>query len=367
MKNKLSHMQLSKLVLLLGFVAFGPLMKAQSTLALVESSGGCGLVTDCSTNTICFDIMLTPGVTADLQSYNIWVKYPGSGLSYDSDLACITQDGNDNNLDADFSLYRVAGVSGAMQVQAGNPIAIHTICFTYDQLSDINGQTILVGGTVFDVLFSTLTYNNPPSSEPMVPEFPFIMNEESISCLEVLPVQLLSFEARRAGSVAALTWQVAIPYSNGGFDIERSVDGKSFDYIGYVPSGKSQDGKVYTFDDLNPGSGLNHYRLKQTDEDGKYVYSPIRTVLFDQNRFSVVAWPNPATEILNVLVQSAGVSGEIELTMINIAGQILISETIPQETQRKEISLAGIPPGVYQLVAVSGSDRIVEKIIVLDE
>jgi hypothetical protein len=359
-------MQLSKLVLVIGLVAIGHLTKAQSTLALVETSGGCGLMTDCSANTICFDIILTPGVTADLQSYNIWVKYPGSGLSYDSDLACITQDGNDNNLDADFSLYRVAGVSGTTQVQAGSPIAIHTICFIYDQLSDINGQTILVGGTVFDVLFSTLTYNNPPSNEPMVPEFPFLMDEGSISCLEVLAVQLLSFEARKSGNLSALTWQVAIPYENGGFGIERSTDGTVFDNIGYVPSAESYDGKVYTFYDVKPNTGLNHYRLKQSDEDGNSVYSPIRTVLFDQRGLSVVVWPNPASEKLNVHIQSTD-SESIELTILNIAGQEIRQMEIDPHIQHKEVSLSGVLPGVYQLVVKSGDKRIVKRIIVMDE
>ncbi len=337
---------------------------AQSSLALVESSGGCGSVTDCASNTICLDIVLTPGVTAQVLSYNIWVQYPGSGLSYLSDNACITENGNDNDLDT-FGYYRVAGVNGTTQVTQGVPVELHTICLTYDNPEDINNQTIFVGGTVFGVLFSTLTYNNPPSNEPMLDSFPFILDDNSISCLQVLPLQLLSFQAQKYEDHVVLTWATANEFKNSGFEIERSADKDEFTRIGMIPAqGERGATTEYTFSDINPLSSLNYYRLKIIDINGTYTYSPIRTVIFDQYGLSLKIWPNPVEDVLNMEVHGESPDG-YTLMLINVTGQIVYQGIQKAGQNFESLDLTTIAPGVYQLLAESGNERIMKKIIVV--
>lgn len=337
-------------------------VRAQSTLALVESGGACGLVTDCPSNTLCLDIILTPGVTADVQSYNIWVQYVGSGLTYLSDNACITENGNDNNFD---SLYRVSGIQGTMQVTAGVPVALHTICFTYEDPEDFNGQTIFVGGTVFGVLFSTLTYNDPPSNEPMMPEFPFLMDPTSISCLEVLSVDLLSFEARPNGDKASLRWVTTRELDHAGFEIERSADGAHFTSIGFVQAQGGKEAEAeYHFDDNNPVDGINYYRLKQIDKDGNYSYSEIRTVRFGNPGPKMVVSPNPTTHDLKIAIDGEGET-IYKVQMVSASGQVIIEDEITFETHVTHLDVSGVPPGVYSLIAKSDNHTLIEKIVVL--
>lgn len=347
------------------FMCFGTLtLRAQSTLALVESGGGCGLLTDCLQNTLCLDIMLTPGVTADVLSYNIWVQYPGSGLSYASDNACITNNGTDNNLD-DFGFYRVSGVQGTTQVTAGVPVALHTICFTYFEVGEIIGQQILVGGTVFDVLHSALTYNNPPSNEPEMPAFPFILNESSISCA-VLPVTLLSFEAKRVEQTSLLHWVTMDEFNFGQFEIERSSDNIHFTRLGEIfANGGIGKHQSYVFTDRSPVPGINYYRLQMIDRDGKRVASPIRSVLFDTQPGIFTLFPNPIVARQFVIDTDEHITS---IQLYDISGRAMRLDVSDQKALRYEFTLrSSIPAGLYTVVAVTKTGGVLtEKLVVLD-
>ena len=55
-----------------------------------------------------------------------------------------------------------------------------------------------------------------------------------VNDVSVLPVELLSFEAKNNDKTVDLTWTTASEGNNAGFDIERSADGKTFEKIGFV-------------------------------------------------------------------------------------------------------------------------------------
>jgi hypothetical protein len=351
-------------IMIAGSLSFA--VKGQSTLALVESSGdGCGSISDCDANTVCFDIVLTPAVTANLQSYNIWLQYTGTGLSYLSDAACITQNGNDNDQDT-FQYYRVAGINGAQQVMTGVPVIIHNVCFTFDDTDNLDGLTIFVGGTVFDVLFTTLTYNFPPSNEPMVPAFPFLMNSGSVSCLEVLPLGLLSFEAYKEGRMAVLEW-TTVNEEGDIFEIERSVDGVGFQKIGVQPSsGVEGEVKPFTYIDQHPARGRNYYRIQEVGKDGSRASSPIRQVSFDEASQFVSLWPNPVTSRELFVHVSNAYEMETEIRVVSMAGVELFEKKIVGHDIHERLDLRLLTPGVYSLIVESVEERHTEKIVVLE-
>lgn len=337
-------------------------MRAQSTLALVESGGGCGLVTNCLVNTICFDIMLTPSVSAEVLSYNIWVNYEGTDLSYAGDSACITADGNDNDLNSS-GHYRVAGVNGATDVAAGVAVSLHTICFTYPDIDSVNGADITVGGTLFNVLHSPITYNNPASNEPMLPAFPFVINSTTISCI-LLPVKWLSFEAEKTGVQARLTWKTSEELNTVGFEIERSVNGQLFQKIGWVDAKRVQAQiNSYQFIDIDPLQGLNYYRIKEKDQDGSDQYSQTRELKFNINGFTVRVWPNPVTTELIIEVAGADFLNCI-VRLINSEGKSFIEQFIDQQVPVHRLSMEEFPPGLYTLIIQTPTQRFIEKIVV---
>ena len=338
------------------------MVKSQTTLALVESNGSCGMITDCAQNQLCLDIMMTPAYDAEVLSYNIWLKYTASGLSYLADTVCVTQAGNDNNLNG-LGFYRVAGVVGDSLVQAGVPLRVHTVCFTYTTEEEIMDKIISVGGTVLNVLHSPLSYNNPIYNEPMLPDFPFQITEEEVSCL-ILPVSWLSFEVQKKGEASALKWTTAQEINNAGYYVERSADGRHFESIGYVgANSQDSDIKAYSFIDSKPLAGLNYYRIRQIDHDGRMGYSPVRTLSFSGDGLALRLWPNPVSESLFIempFVDDAG--GEIKL--VSAAGVVVWSQTYDSFDPQTQINTNSVAPGIYSVIIESTGIIYNEKIII---
>lgn len=111
-----------------------------------------------------------------------------------------------------------------------------------------------------------------------------------------LPVKIIIFDIVSSGQDALLYWKTESEINNDRFEIERSIDGQSFDYIGQVQgNGTSTTTQEYTY--IDEGIGLDNtlvfYRLKQLDSDGTYEYSDIKSVQFNHNTITSV-YPNPS-------------------------------------------------------------------------
>jgi hypothetical protein len=84
-----------------------------------------------------------------------------------------------------------------------------------------------------------------------------------------LPVQLISFEARKLQSgVNQLLWRVGQSLNNAGFEIQRSADGRSFAELTFIPAAEPGSGD-FEYMDEKAGSSSWYYRLVQMDFDGR--------------------------------------------------------------------------------------------------
>ena len=168
-----------------------------------------------------------------------------------------------------------------------------------------------------------------------------------------LPVRFVSFDAHREGNAVKLVWITASESNNKGFDIERSPEGRNWTHIGSLSSkaenGNTNSKQEYSFSDEVPLPGVNYYRLKQSDFDGKYLYSRIREVRFNTPNN---VYPNPASETVNI----AGLSGTEEIKVFSLAGRVVLQTTARGTTEH--ISLDKLVNGIY-LVQVTTSQGIV--------
>ncbi|WP_118976761.1 SdrD B-like domain-containing protein [Taibaiella koreensis] len=178
-----------------------------------------------------------------------------------------------------------------------------------------------------------------------------------------LPVTLLSFNAKRQGSAALLSWTTASEVNNRGFAIERSKDATGgWINIGFVeslaPGGNSSAPLEYNFVDSKPLSN-NFYRLKQTDLDGRYVYSLVRQISFGLDKQITIS-PNPASNYITV----GGLSGMETIKVYDVTGRLIRKEKAAGSTVA--ITLDGLPRGTYHVAIISGDEKIVsEKVMKL--
>jgi hypothetical protein len=160
----------------------------------------------------------------------------------------------------------------------------------------------------------------------------------------VLPVSLLSFDATKNNNKGAtLSWATASEHNSAYFDAERSEDGKNYRSIGKVTAnGNTNTEKSYKLDDTKPVAGMNYYRLKTVDVDGKSEYSPVRILNFGANA-NIIIYPNPAETEVTV----AGVETGMHVNILGMDGRTIVS--YPVTGNKLDVSLKSIQSGLYIL------------------
>lgn len=82
----------------------------------------------------------------------------------------------------------------------------------------------------------------------------------------------------------------------------------------------------YTFTDDQPLNGLNYYRLRQVDLDGKFTYSPVVRIFTDKGLQQVSVYPNPANEF--IYITYAGNKDKITLSIYNVQERLISKQTV---------------------------------------
>ncbi|NVO03668.1 MAG: T9SS type A sorting domain-containing protein [Bacteroidetes bacterium] len=166
-------------------------------------------------------------------------------------------------------------------------------------------------------------------------------------CMTPLPIELISFNTSKNGDKTVLAkWSTASETNNDFFTIERSKDAFNYDEIGQVKgAGNSNIKQDYSFVDYYPLNGINYYRLKQTDFDGKFAYSEITSInMNDAGNSGFTIFPNPANTVLNCLLYS-----EEEIDAIfrikDITGKVLLQDGF--KSIKQSIDISSLSAGIY--------------------
>lgn len=114
-----------------------------------------------------------------------------------------------------------------------------------------------------------------------------------------LPVHFDAFFGRLQDGKAYLTWNTSAEENNSHFEIQRSTNGADYTTIGKVAP-KSGVINQYDFTDANPAPGVNYYRIRQVDLDGRPTLSKVVTLRSDLGQFTVKVGPNPFAGSINV-------------------------------------------------------------------
>lgn len=97
--------------------------------------------------------------------------------------------------------------------------------------------------------------------------------------LQPLPIELISFYAKKFNNVNRIYWEVASETNNDYFTIERSTELGVWEEVGMINgAGTSSEQRLYAFTDDRYQKNTNYYRIKQTDFNGDYEYSKIISV-----------------------------------------------------------------------------------------
>jgi hypothetical protein len=176
-----------------------------------------------------------------------------------------------------------------------------------------------------------------------------------------LPIQLLNFSASNEhDEFVSLKWQTGMEENNDHFEIERSTNGTGFDKIVSVKAvGNSSTLQSYSAVDNKPENGLNFYRLKQVDLDGRFTYSTVKSIRFGAGA-SPVVYPNPVSTVLTAV---PGIEPIREIVIYNVLGKAVQFEMGHNTDAEMKVNVAGLSAGVY-FVKVKTESKIFQFKIV---
>lgn len=176
----------------------------------------------------------------------------------------------------------------------------------------------------------------------------------------ILPVKLLNFTAQKQNNTTLLQWQTANEINNSYFNIERSTDSKTFSSIGTKQGLNTAATNNYSFTDNTPLKGINYYRLKQVDKDGKFTYSGIASVEFiDGGLFAIT--PNPANDNITIIIPASNAVSEI--FFYDITAKKVMTEQIAANVTSKQININRLASGVYNIVLVQKGKKEIMKLV----
>ena len=166
-----------------------------------------------------------------------------------------------------------------------------------------------------------------------------------------LPVQLISFEAKRLQSgVNQLLWRIGQSFNNAGFDIQRSIDGRFFSNLDFIPATESGSGD-FEYLDEKAGSNSWYYRLIQMDTDGRTDTLGVRFVPASESKMLQIRSLGEGT----VSVSSSENATDGILYLYTPAGVLLQKQLVsPGSTLHIQVSTI-YPLVMYRWEASSGS------------
>ncbi|HEY8399836.1 MAG TPA: T9SS type A sorting domain-containing protein [Cytophagaceae bacterium] len=161
-----------------------------------------------------------------------------------------------------------------------------------------------------------------------------------------LPVTLLKFEVFTQNNLIKLQWMVAQERNLSRYVIYTSVNGIDFDSIGYVIANGSS---VYQFSISDNFTPVSYYKLKIVDEDGSYIYSPVRSLQHNRQLIGASLFPNPVKDIVYVRLPEYE-QEELMIEIINSSGIIVHQDKYHPSNRIVPIPVNDLQEGIYKLL-----------------
>lgn len=184
---------------------------------------------------------------------------------------------------------------------------------------------------------------------------PSVLNELTLARTSApLPLTWLSFTATKQNQTALLQWATAREQNTRIFIVQHSENAINWASICMQPAkGSSNSSSQYSYEHIKPITGINYYRILQTDMDNRSSYSAIKTLKFTNTAEPFTIIGNPVTN--NML--AVQVNAPINLALYTIDGKLLWQQQVNAGT--KSIDVSRYAKGTYLLKSNTTTKKVV--------
>lgn len=182
-----------------------------------------------------------------------------------------------------------------------------------------------------------------------------------------LPVELKSFNLVAHADFVEVSWSTASELNNDYFTIERRHENaEQFEALASIPgAGTTNMEHRYRYEDYAIAPGTWYYRIKQTDLDGSFSYSPVKSVTVSGKGFWQI-YPNPSDgDLLSIRFTAADLNKTALITILDAQGKRMHVEQASVQGLDVPVRLTqNLPSGIYFVIIRTADDVVRHKWIV---
>ncbi|GHA65279.1 T9SS type A sorting domain-containing protein [Pontibacter akesuensis] len=188
------------------------------------------------------------------------------------------------------------------------------------------------------------------------------LNWRRAHAISALPVELIFFKGAVQNSSAKLSWATAQEQENEKFEVERSLDGKTFLKVGEVQGkGNSSIRTAYSYTDTTPGAGTTYYRLRQIDYDGTVSFSNVIALNVQGQSLQGANLANIYPTLASSEVNISLAVDQATVRVLDVNGRAVGQYTL--KTSSMVLPVENLQPGVYFVVITDGTRQQTQRIV----
>ena len=170
---------------------------------------------------------------------------------------------------------------------------------------------------------------------------------------------IINLQAIKNGNSALLKWDITeVTVTVSRFEIMRSADGRNFTSIGIADV--AGNNAYYSFADNSLLQGINYYRIKMIDNNGRIKYSVIVAVINKEAGIMLTALAPTIVNRQAVLFISSANTTSMQLNVTDMQGRVVkrISTTIYAGSNEVNLDCANLSAGTYQVTGYSQGEKV---------
>ncbi len=187
----------------------------------------------------------------------------------------------------------------------------------------------------------------------------FALNPSALMVIGNIPAILapnnpITLHAQKQEEKTILNWSVANISTMDRFIAERSVDGRIYSVLMELPA------TGFSFTDMQPLPGLNYYRIKLIEKDGKITWSNIAVILNAAKGFDLInIVPNPIVNSNFKLNISAAQKMQIDIVITDMQGRLVQKRkaNITAGFNTIPVNITNLAAGTYQVYTNTPDER----------